>query len=58
VAIYGAVTVAALLRVAAGAVPEFYMPLIGAAGVGWGAAFALFLIEYAPMLLRPRLQPG
>ena len=55
-AIYGAATAAALLRVAAGILPEYYMPLIAAAGVAWGAAFTLFLIEYAPMLLRPRQQ--
>lgn len=58
VAIYGSVTLAALLRIGAGVVPELYMPLIAAAGVAWSAAFALFLIEYAPMLLRLRLQPG
>jgi uncharacterized protein involved in response to NO len=56
VAIYGAVALAALLRVAAGILPELYMPLIFAAGAAWSAAFALFLIEYAPMLLRARLE--
>jgi uncharacterized protein involved in response to NO len=56
VAIYGAMTLAALLRVAAGVLPELYMPLIIAAATAWCAAFALFLIEYAPMLLRPRLE--
>jgi uncharacterized protein involved in response to NO len=54
VAIYSAITVAALLRIAAGIIPDFYMPLIGAAAAAWSAAFVLFLIEYAPMLLRPR----
>jgi uncharacterized protein involved in response to NO len=53
--IYCAVALAAVLRVVAGAIPELYMPLIVAAGAGWGLAFVLFLIEYAPMLLRPRL---
>lgn len=57
-AIYGAVTLAALLRVAAGVLPEIYMPLIVAAGAAWSAAFALFLLEYAPMLLRARLEPN
>jgi uncharacterized protein involved in response to NO len=56
VTIYGAVTVAALLRIAAGIIQEYYMPLIVVAGAAWGAAFVLFLIEYAPMLLRPRMQ--
>ena len=32
------------------------MLLIGAAGAAWSVAFALFLVEYAPMLLGPR--PG
>ena len=30
------------------------MLLIGAAGAAWSVAFALFLVEYAPMLLGPR----
>ena len=55
-AIYGAMTAAALLRIGAGVLPDAYMLLIGAAGAAWSAAFALFLLEYAPMLLRPRLQ--
>jgi uncharacterized protein involved in response to NO len=54
VAIYGAVIAAALLRIGAGALPQTYMLMIGAAGAAWIAAFALFLFEYAPMLLGPR----
>jgi len=34
--------------------PHTYMVVIGAAGAAWIAAFALFLLEYAPMLLGPR----
>jgi uncharacterized protein involved in response to NO len=45
VAIYGAMIAAALLRVVAGALPQAYMVLIGAAGAAWIAAFALFLFE-------------
>ena len=56
VAIYGAMIAAALLRVVAGALPQAYMVLIGAAGAAWTAAFALFLFEYAPMLLGPRVE--
>ena len=55
-AIYGTMIAAALLRIAAGIFPDYYMPLLGAAGAAWSMAFMLFLIEYAPMLLRPRLQ--
>jgi uncharacterized protein involved in response to NO len=51
---YIAMIVAAVLRIAAGLFPQAYMMLIEAAGVAWIAAFALFLFEYAPMLLRPR----
>ena len=53
-AIYGAMIAAALLRIAAGALPQAYMLLIEAASAAWIAAFALFLFEYAPMLLGPR----
>jgi uncharacterized protein involved in response to NO len=58
VAIYGALIAAALLRLGAGALPQTYMLMIGAAGAAWIAAFALFLVEYAPMLLGPRLERG
>ena len=53
-AIYGAMIAAALLRIGAGALPQAYMLLIGAAGAAWTAAFALFLLEYAPILLGRR----
>jgi uncharacterized protein involved in response to NO len=52
--IYYAMAAAALLRIGAGVFPNDYMLLIVAAGAAWSAAFALFLAEYAPMLLRPR----
>jgi uncharacterized protein involved in response to NO len=56
VAIYGAMTAAALLRIATGAFPQGYMVMLEAAGTAWIAAFAMFLFEYAPMLLGPRAQ--
>jgi uncharacterized protein involved in response to NO len=56
VAIYGFMIAAALLRVGAGALPQAYMVLIVAAGAAWTAAFVLFLFEYAPMLLGPRVE--
>ena len=55
IASYVAIIVAALLRIAAGFLPEFYMTLIEFAGAAWLAAFGLFLVEYGPMLFRPRL---
>jgi uncharacterized protein involved in response to NO len=58
VAIYGAMIAAALLRIAAGFFPQVYMILLELAGAAWIAAFALFLVEYAPMLLGPRLERG
>ena len=56
VAIYSAMTAAALLRIAAGAFPQGYMVMLEAAGIAWIAAFAMFLIEYAPMLVGPRAE--
>jgi uncharacterized protein involved in response to NO len=56
VAVYGAMMAAALLRIAAGAFPQAYMVMLEAAGAAWIAAFVLFLIEYAPMLLGARTQ--
>ena len=58
VASYGAMIAAALLRIAAGFFPQVYMALIELAGVAWIAAFGLFLVEYALMLLRPRQERG
>jgi uncharacterized protein involved in response to NO len=56
VAIYGAMIAAALLRIGAGALPQAYLVLLEAAGAAWIAAFAMFLLEYAPMLLGPRVE--
>jgi len=57
-AIYGAMILAALLRVAAGFLPGIQAILLEAAGAAWIAAFGLFLILYAPMLVEPRLERG
>lgn len=58
VAAYAAMTAAAVLRIGAGVFPQGYMVMLEAAGVAWIAAYGLFLFEYAPMLLGPRLQRG
>jgi len=58
VSIYGAMIAAALSRIAAGFFPQVYMVLLELAGTAWIAAFALFLVEYTPMLLGPRLERG
>lgn len=56
--IYATILSAALLRILAGFFPECYMVLIEIAGAAWIAAFTLFLVEYAPMLLSPRIERG
>jgi uncharacterized protein involved in response to NO len=51
----------AIIRVAIPmAVPEFYLPGLIVAGLLWTAAFALFVIDFAPILTRPRIdgKPG
>jgi len=55
-AIYGAMTAAALLRITAGAFPQSYMVMLEVAGAAWIVAFTMFLFEYAPMLLGPRAE--
>jgi uncharacterized protein involved in response to NO len=60
-AAYALVHVAALVRVLAGLVAgPAYLPLVGAAGLAWSAAFLVYFIAYLPRLIRPRLdgKPG
>ncbi|HEX6958734.1 MAG TPA: NnrS family protein [Ferrovibrio sp.] len=60
IAVYAAIMLAALLRLCAALHAEWQMPLLSAAGLAWEAAFGLFLLRYAPILLRPRIdgRPG
>lgn len=60
IAIYAAITLAVLLRLCAGLHADWTLQLLAAAGLAWETAFALFLLRYAPMLLRPRAdgRPG
>lgn len=51
---YLALHLAVLVRVAASLVPEHYQSLLHLAGGLWIAAFALFVLAYAPVMLRPR----
>lgn len=56
-----AINLAALIRVMLPLFfPGVYMQIMTAAGVAWVAAFGLFVVVYAPMLLRPRVdgKPG
>ena len=55
---YAMMIAASILRIAAGAFPQAYGGLLEFAAVAWIAAFGLFLFEYGPMLLGPRLDHG
>ena len=55
------INLAALVRVFGPiAAPEFQAPVIGLSGLLWATAFVLFLVEYVPVLLGPRVdgRPG
>jgi len=54
VAIYALVALAALLRVAAPLSGPYNVLLTTLAGATWTGAFALFVLYFGPMLLRPR----
>lgn len=56
-ALFFAVNLAAIFRVAAAFAPGFGVTLLTAAGLLWALAFGLFVIRYGPMLVRPRLAP-
>lgn len=56
VAIYLSMLCAAVLRIGAGFFPQVYLLLVQLSGVVWMIAFALFLIEYGPMLVAPRFE--
>ncbi len=53
-AIYGLVTLAALLRLAAPLAGGDYLFALMLAGAAWSAAFGLFFALYFPLLARPR----
>jgi len=52
---YGAISLAALLRVLAPLFASAYSHLLLLSGLAWIAAFGLFVWVYAPILIRPRL---
>lgn len=54
VAIYGAMLVAALARIAAPLMPAFYYQMLLTAGAAWFSAFAIFVLTYGPMLMRAK----
>ena len=55
VAAYGLVMAAAVLRTAGALLGAFYLPLLVAAGLAWAAAFALYLVRFAPWLWAARV---
>jgi uncharacterized protein involved in response to NO len=55
---YLALILAAVVRPFAEALPEHYHLVLGLSGAAWLTAFALFLAEYAPMLVSPRAARG
>jgi len=57
VAIYGAMLVAAMARIAAPLLPAFYYQMLLIAGGAWFLAFALFVVAYGPMLVRAKQTP-
>ena len=52
-AIYVLVNMGALLRVSAPLFPGDYLNALTLSGIVWSAAFALFVLSYGPILLRP-----
>ena len=59
VAIYVLVSLGALVRVLAGLLPAAtILPALLAAAFGWGGAFLLYALRYAPILLKARAPPS
>jgi uncharacterized protein involved in response to NO len=54
VAIYGTMLAAALARIAAPLLPAFYYQMLLTASAAWFLAFAVFVLTYGSMLVRPK----
>ncbi len=57
-AIYGLVTLAAILRLLAPIGGGDYLLMLNLAGVAWSGAFGMFALFYARVLVRPRVSGG
>jgi uncharacterized protein involved in response to NO len=57
-ALYLLIGAAAIMRVVAPWIPAAMMQLVALSGICWVAAFALFVMVYAPMLMAPRPARG
>lgn len=55
-AIYAAIVIAAIARVAAPFAPSYMTELLYVSAAGWIAAFGLFVLSYGPMLVKARRQ--
>jgi uncharacterized protein involved in response to NO len=56
VAAYAMISIGTVLRVfVAALMPIHYVMCVAIGGVIWAAAFAVFVVVYAPILVRPRL---
>ncbi|MBV2143004.1 NnrS family protein [Falsochrobactrum sp. TDYN1] len=55
---YMCIVASALIRPFAEIMPNFFHTLLAASALLWMAAFGLYIVEYAPMLLRHRQQHG
>jgi uncharacterized protein involved in response to NO len=53
---YFALVLATVIRPFAELLPEHYHLVLAVSGTGWIVAFALFVLEYAPMLVSPRVE--
>jgi len=56
--IYGAMIVAALVRIAAPIVPAIYSQALLASGAAWFLAFGIFVATYGPLLLTAAKRPS
>lgn len=55
---YLALTLSAVLRPFAELIPSQYHPLLSLSGACWLIAFGLFVLEFGPMLVSPRVKAG
>ena len=55
IAMYAAMILAALVRIAAGLLPSMAVPLLSIASAAWMLALLGFVVRYGPSLLTPRV---
>jgi uncharacterized protein involved in response to NO len=55
---FACLSIAAILRPMAEVLPNLYHPLLTLSGICWLAAFGLFVVEHAPILVKASAPPG